>query len=131
MELSELQRINLVAATMLKGEPINEGYNEKDREAKSELMDYFRHHSQMINRHNDVSRGETKCKELSKHDLAGIAHQFAFEHFNRLNGNGFNRGGLPEDYHQDRDFYDKLNGLVSKRADGKSKDCGVSTDTSK
>jgi hypothetical protein len=54
-----------------------------------------------------------------------MAHQYASSHYAR------NMDFLPENYHQDREFFDKLNSLISNNADKKSKDCGISTDTSK
>ena len=129
MNFSQAQDIKSVASSILSEEKLDEAYHEKDRDAVKELNDYFLHHSLMRQKHEDVSRGVAKNKELTKHDLAIIAHKFALEHFGNLKGTGYGRNALPEDYHQDREFYDKLNGSVSKRADGKSKECGVDIDT--
>jgi len=126
MDFSKTIRLNQAALSLLGEGTINEAYHEKDREAKKELADYLQHHYIMRNRHQDVARGTTKNKELSKHDLACLAHDFACAHFNGLQNS---MSGLPQDYHQDRDFYDKLNKLVSSRADSKSKEAGVDTNT--
>ena len=99
--------------------PLDEAFHEKDREAKKELKDNFNHHLAMIIKHQNLVGATAKTKELTKHDLAILAHQYAQGHYGRLLNN------FPEDYHLDRDFFDKHNGLVSKRADSKSKDAGV------
>jgi len=135
MRLSQLNNINKAAAELLGFEPINEAYHAKDREAKGEVRDSYLHHSNMVGRHQAVSSGVSKDKDLTKHDLAIIAHTFAAKHFNNLSGSNYGEIGggsqLPADYHTDRDFYDKLNKLVSGRANAKSKECGLDTELRK
>lgn len=131
MRLSQLNNINKAAAELLGFDTINEAYHAKDREAREEIFANQVHHQKMVGRHQAISAGTTKDKDLTKNDLAIIAHSFASKHFNNLGQiSGYN-GQVPEDYHQDRDFYDKLNKLISGRANAKSKDCGVDCDTSK
>jgi hypothetical protein len=131
MDLQQIYKLKEICAELLGAEPLDEAYHEKDRDAKKEIDGYLDHHGQMMTRHANMAAAETKGKELSKHDLASIAHTFALNHFSKMRDGGGAYGRLPEDYHHDREFYDKLNGMVSKRADGKSKDCGVSCDTTK
>lgn len=132
MELSQLQKLNAIAMDLLKGEPINEAYHEKDKEVRKELADLLNHHYNMQSKHQQVQGALSKGKEISKHDLAILAHKFAASHYQNLSG--FERNSLlsdrnlPEDYHHDRDFYDKLNNMVTKRADQKSRECGVACD---
>lgn len=131
MELSQLQKLNAIAMDLLKGEPINEAYHEKDKEVRKELADLLNHHYIMQNKHKQVQGALSKGKEISKHDLAILAHKFASNHYKNLSGfqqSTLADGNLPEDYHHDRDFYDKLNNMVTKRADQKSRDCGVACD---
>lgn len=138
MELSQLHKLNSVAMKLLQGEgdikPLDEAYHEKDKIVKKEIDDFLMHHNNMQSKHRSMMGALSKDKEISKHDLAILAHKFASSHYqnlggsNILNGSFGSHSGLPEDYHNDKDFYDKLNGMVTKRADSKSKDCGVNCD---
>jgi hypothetical protein len=127
MNLSQLQKINAISAELLGAKPINEAFHPKDREAKDDIRANCGHHYQMRDKHTNISSTLSKDKDIMQNDLALIAHDYAIKHYNNLGGNHI--GGIPEDYHQDRDWYDKLNKMVSLRADNKSKDCGVSCET--
>ena len=119
---SELIQEKKTIEAFLRGsdkKPLDEAFHEKDREAKKELEDKYYHHIAMLIKHKSLSAVTENTKTLAKHDLASLAHDYAIGHFDRL----LNK--FPEDYHRDRDFFDKHNSLVSKRADDKSKDSGT------
>lgn len=133
MEYTQNLNINQAVYEFLKGEPINEAFHEKDRGAVKEIGAKSAHHHQMINRHmNAMNAGGNKDKELNKHDLAIMAHSFASKFYNNLTNydhNGFGGAQPVADYHNDKEFYDKMGDMATKRANGKSKECGVSCDT--
>ena len=108
------------AALGLLADPINEAYHENDRKAKDELRALSDHHFNNRRKHYTMgSEGLCKGKDVKLHDLAMLAHEFAGNHYDRM------RSQLPDDFHNDRDFYDKLHNLISSRADKKTKDCGI------
>jgi hypothetical protein len=128
--IDKLSNIHEEIVKMLQG-PIDEAFNEKDSSAKKEVQEKTFHHMTMKDRHMSMKdAAKMKDKDKTAHDLAILAHDFAAKHYSGLGGNDgsyFNQG-LPQDYHQNRDFYDKLNKLVSSNADSKSKECGVNCD---
>ena len=130
MGYSENSNINQAAYELLTGVEINEAFHEKDREAVRNIEKMIRHHYTMIDRHDAAAASLGKNdKELNKHDLAKIAHIYAAQTFRNLNnfqGNGY---GPISDYHREKEFYDKHTNSATKRANEKSKECGVSTDT--
>jgi hypothetical protein len=128
MLLSEIEKLNKISLKMLQDEPLNEAYHKDDRSALDEIKKLMNHHTEMQMRHKAMMNG-SKDKDMSKHDLCCMAHSFACKHYGNLGANAYNYGeygnGLPQDYHINKEFYDKLNTMVSKNADQKSKECGV------
>ncbi len=132
MGYSENSNINQAAYELLTGVEINEAFHEKDRTAVKEIDNKQRHHSDMIGRHMSSMNASNKDKDLNKHDLALVAHEYASRFYSGLTryGDGMmgTRSPIP-DYHNDKEFYDKMGNMATKRANDKSKECGVSTDT--
>jgi hypothetical protein len=131
MEYSKNLNVTKTIFDFLKGESLNEAYHEKDRGVTRDITKMQRHHQEMMNRHRAVMQAETKDKDLNKHDIASMAHMFALRHYSNLKtyAGGMEGESPIPDYHTDKEFYDKMGSMVTKRANDKSKECGVSCDT--